>query len=89
MEQTGVSVTAAMEACTSMLQRMEDEEASRYTPSEVLLYQHPQHSRCVDSIGYLGETWSVQWIIIYTLQLDREGAKGSNCAASTVRIQSR
>ena len=34
----GLSVHAAMEA--GMLPRMDDEEARRLTPSEVLLYQH-------------------------------------------------
>ena len=35
-----LSVHAAMEA--GMLPRMDDEEARRFTPAEVLLYQHAQ-----------------------------------------------
>jgi hypothetical protein len=39
------SVNTAMEA--GMLPRMDDEEARRFTPSEVLLYQHAQDHRYV------------------------------------------
>ena len=38
VDQTGVSVTAAIEA--GMLPRMDDEEVRHFTPTEVLLYQH-------------------------------------------------
>ena len=41
----GRSAHAAMEA--GMLPRMDDEEARRFTPSEVLLYQHAQDHRYV------------------------------------------
>ena len=41
----GLSVHATME--TGMLPRMDDEEARRFTPSEVLLYQHAQDQRYV------------------------------------------
>ena len=40
VEPKALSVHAAMEA--GMLQRMDDEEARRFTPAEVLLYQHAQ-----------------------------------------------
>ena len=50
MDKSGVSVTTAMEAGTSMLSRMEDEKARRFNPSDVpvLLYQHAQDRMCVD-----------------------------------------
>ena len=41
----GLSVHTAMEA--GMLQRMDGEEARRFTPSEVLLYQHAQDHRYI------------------------------------------
>jgi len=41
--QTGMSVSAAVEA--GMLPRMDEEESQRFTPSEVLLYQHAQDHR--------------------------------------------
>ena len=40
VEPKALSVHAAMEA--GMLPRMDDEEARRFTPAEVLLYQHAQ-----------------------------------------------
>ena len=43
VEQTGFSLTTATEA--GMLPRMEGEEEHPFTPSEVLLYQHPQDRR--------------------------------------------
>ena len=49
MEQTEVSVTAVLEA--GMLPHMENEEAHRFTPSEVLLYQNDQGVLILDIFG--------------------------------------
>ena len=45
VDPNGLSVHAAMEV--GMLPRMDDEEALRFTPSEVLLYRHAQDHRYV------------------------------------------
>ena len=43
VDQQGLSVTEAIDA--GMMPRMEEEEALRFTPTEVLLYQHAQDRR--------------------------------------------
>jgi len=43
VDQAGLSVSAAMDA--GMLPRMDEEESQRFTPTEVLLYQHAQDHR--------------------------------------------
>ena len=43
VDQTGVSVSDAIEA--GMLPRMDEAESQRFTPTEVLLYQHAQDHR--------------------------------------------
>ena len=43
VDQAGLSVSAAMDA--GMLPHMDEEESQRFTPTEVLLYQHAQDHR--------------------------------------------
>jgi hypothetical protein len=43
VDQRGLSVTEAIDA--GMMPRMDEEEARRFTPTEVLLYQHAQDRR--------------------------------------------
>ena len=60
VDHSRVSVTAAMEA--GMQPHMDDEESRRFTPSEVLLYQHAQDRRCIG----LKILWSMMWL--YTVK---------------------
>ena len=48
--EAAIAVTAAMKA--GMLRHMDDEEEHSFNPTEVLLYQHAQDSKCVE-LGYL------------------------------------
>lgn len=45
VDRRGLSVTEAIDA--GMMPRMEEEEARRFTPTEVLLYQHAQDRRYI------------------------------------------
>ena len=45
----GLSVTEAIDAC--MIPLMEEEEVLRFTPREVLLYQHAQDRRYIFGIN--------------------------------------
>ena len=49
VDQRGLSVTEAIDA--GMLPGMEEEEARRFTPTEVLLYQHAQDRRYIFGIN--------------------------------------
>ena len=90
MDQTGVSVTAAMEA--GMLQHMEDKEERWFTPSEVLLCLHAHDSSLLAGVLILDIFGLYSGYILIqhgiSLQLDSGGAKESNCAASSARVQS-
>ncbi len=75
------SVQTAIEA--GMLPRMGEDEVRRFTPSEVLLYQHAQDHRYVTvAIVYDLSNRGM------SLQLDCGGAQISDCAAETARLQS-
>ena len=67
VDQTGVSVTTAMEA--GMLQRMDDEEACHIAPTEVLLYQHAQDRRYVIGL-YNGDILGYYWLSMGYLLID-------------------
>ena len=49
VDQTGLSVTEAIDV--GIIPRIEEEEARRFTPTEVLLYQHAQDRRYIFGIN--------------------------------------
>ena len=74
--QTGVSVTAAIGGFgAGVLPLMEDEEASRFTPREVIRFQYAQDRRCV-GLGYI---WSI--LCLYTVEHEISSQLGRGGAA--------